>query len=214
MFGAVDDLLRVRGRHAAGAPLVWRELVVVFVVAGFGYGAVMGAFDGRPLQMLWSGLKVPLLLGVTTLLVLPTFFVLSTVLGLRDDFLAALRAVVGSQSVFAICLGSLAPFTAVVYASGMPYAWTSTFHGGMFLLATLGAQWTLARHYRPLERRAPRHRIAKRAWMLLYVFVAIQMAWVLRPFIGDPGMPTRFLREGAWSNAYVAVFETVMRLVS
>ena len=25
-----------------------------------------------------------------------------------------------------------------------------------------------------------------RAWMVIYVFVGIQMGWVLRPFIGNP----------------------------
>ena len=33
--------------------------------------------------------------------------------------------------------------------------------------------------------------------------------WVLRPFIGAPDIPTRFFREDAWSNAYVAVAEKV-----
>jgi len=38
------------------------------------------------------------------------------------------------------------------------------------------------------------------------VFVAIQLAWVLRPFIGDPSRPTTFFRETAWGNAYVKIF--------
>ncbi len=39
-------------------------------------------------------------------------------------------------------------------------------------------------------------------WIVIYVFVGIQMGWVLRPFIGDPRTPVQFFREGSWSNAY------------
>ena len=47
------------------------------------------------------------------------------------------------------------------------------------------------------------------AWAALYVFVAIQLAWVLRPFVGSPTLPTRFFREEAWDNAYVVVAKKV-----
>jgi len=33
--------------------------------------------------------------------------------------------------------------------------------------------------------------------------VAIQMAWVLRPFIGSPGNPAQFFRAESWGNAFV-----------
>jgi hypothetical protein len=36
------------------------------------------------------------------------------------------------------------------------------------------------------------------------------MAWVLRPFVGNPAQPTRFFREHAWSNAYVVVIKDVL----
>jgi hypothetical protein len=48
-----------------------------------------------------------------------------------------------------------------------------------------------------------------RAWLVLYVFVGIQMGWILRPFIGEPARPTQFFREEGWSNAYVVVMEMI-----
>ena len=44
---------------------------------------------------------------------------------------------------------------------------------------------------------------------MIYVFVGIQMGWVLRPFIGDPPLPVQFFREGSWSNAYEVVIQMV-----
>ena len=46
------------------------------------------------------------------------------------------------------------------------------------------------------------------------MFITIQAAWVLRPFVGAPGLPVRFFREEAWDNAYVRIFRTILRLVS
>ena len=35
------------------------------------------------------------------------------------------------------------------------------------------------------------------------------MAWVLRPFVGAPNLPVRFLKTEAWGNAYVIVAELI-----
>jgi len=73
----------------------------------------------------------------------------------------------------------------------------------MFGSASVTAQWLLRRFYEPLIRRDRRHRTLLRAWLLIYTFVGIQMAWVLRPFIGSPDLTPQFFRQDAWGNAYV-----------
>lgn len=200
----VSELLRSRGRFAVGAPQIpWLALVGSFAAATLVYGCVMGTWSERWSQVVYSGLKAPLLLGGTTLICLPNFLVLGAVLGLRDDLEAALRGVLTSQATVGLALGSVAPLTGFVYACGCSYAGATFANGVCFLGATLAGQWTLARHYRPLIQKNPRHRIALFAWVLLYQFVAIQLAWSLRPFIGDPAAPTTFLRSESWTNAYV-----------
>jgi len=48
---------------------------------------------------------------------------------------------------------------------------------------------------------------------VLQVFVAIQPAWVLRPFIGAPDRETTFLSQGTWSNAYVEITRVIFRVL-
>jgi hypothetical protein len=210
-FRAVDDFLRGRGVFAPGAALsgrlVW--LFVLLIGCGFLYGAVMGTYSGltpgRFHQLLYCGLKVPLLLLATFLLCLPSFFVLNTVAGVREDFGEVLRAVVGTQSCITVVLAALAPITAFWYVSCGGYQQAVLFNGLMFGIATVTAQIVVRRYYRPLISRSPRHRRLLWAWFFLYAFVGIQMGWILRPFIGDPNMPVSFFRSGAWGNAYVVV---------
>ena len=198
-----------------------RELarnVGLLVAFGVFYGAVMGSFGGvgggKVLQPLYSGLKVPLLLVVAFALSLPSFFVLNTLLGVRDDFPHVLRALAATQAALTVVLASLAPLTAFWYASSADYQQALAFNALMFAVASVAAQFLLRRWYRPLVLRNPRHRVLLRAWLLIYAFVGIQMGWVLRPFIGNPALPVRFFREGAWGNAYVEVLRIVWRQLS
>jgi len=88
------------------------------------------------------------------------------------------------------------------------------FNAFMFGVASVAAQMVVRRYYGPLIRRSPRHRQLLRVWFLLYVFVGIQMAWVLRPFIGDPDLPVTFFRSEAWGNAYVVVARLLAHAVN
>lgn len=214
----VDDLLHGRGAFDPAQPRIsLSHLVLLFVGFGFAYGLVMGSYAGRPLQMFYSGVKVPLMLGAATALCVLNYFVVNSLLGLRDDFGMALRAVLTSQAAVALCLAAFMPVMAFFYAS-LPvsrdsYPTAIAANGVVFLIASLGGQLALNRAYNALIARNPRHRYARIAWLGLYVFVAIQLAWTLRPFIGDPEKPTGFIRKEAWGNAYVEIARLLQAIV-
>lgn len=188
-------------------------LLFLLITCGLGYGAVMGTFSGLSGDRLWqtvySATKVPLLLCATFVLSLPSFFVLNTLMGVRDDFAEAIRALIATQAGLAMILLSLAPFTALWYLSNADYSQAVLFNGLMFGIASLAAQIILRRYYAPLIARNARHRMLLRAWLLLYAFVGIQMGWILRPFIGYPGMEVQFFRADTWGNAYLIVGQSI-----
>ena len=217
-FGArvaerLDNALRGRTSEIA-----LPTLLTALLCFGLFYGGVMGAFtgvwEGKPLQLLYSALKVPLLLGISFVIALPSFFVLNTLLGVREDFREALRAVAGAQATLTIVLASLAPLTLWFYASTTNYDQAVLWNGLMFLLAAAAAQFALRRSYRPLIARNKRHRVLMWAWGACFAFVGIQAAWVLRPFIGKPDEPVQFFRETMWGNAYVQIIEKIVQAMS
>ena len=218
-FHRLDDLLRGRtgSSQAGGSSRAVAWLAAQVLVFGIVYGAVMGMFGGilgeRMWQVAYSAAKVPLLLLVTFSLGLPSFYVLNTLYGLRADFGEAVRALLAAQAAMTLILASLAPMTLVWYASSDDYTSATLFNGMMFAVATFAAQWLLRRFYRPLLLRQPRHRWLLRAWLVIYTFVGIQMAWVLRPFIGNPQQVVQFFRDDSWSNAYVVVVRLVWSLI-
>ncbi len=213
----VEEILRSGGREApAFEPARGRRAVFYFLACAGMYGALMGCFGGfqgdRPLLVLYAALKVPLLLIITGAVCLPSFFVLNTLFGLREDFPRVMHALLMTQAGFAVLLLSLAPYTLFWYASSADYNAAILFNALIFGAASLAAQWLLRRHYQPLIAENPRHAVLLYAWLGLFAFVGIQTAWILRPFIGTPDLPAQFFRDEAWGNAYVAVAEKIRDL--
>ena len=193
-----------------------RQLLMLVALCGAFYGACMGSSngisDGRGLQMVYSALKVPLLLQVTFMLSLPSFFVFNTLAGLRADFGQVIRALAASQAGLTLVLASLAPVALLWNASVVDHQLTILFNALLFGVATVGGQILLRRYYRPLIACNVRHRHLLLLWGILYTFVGIQMGWVLRPFVGDPDQPIRFFREDAWGNAYVMLTRLIQHV--
>jgi hypothetical protein len=154
-----------------------------------------------------------MLLLVTFGVSLPSFFVVNTLAGVREDFVRVTRALVATQAAMTIVLASLSPVTAVWYASSADYPGAILFNAMLFGVASFAGQGLLRKLYRPLIEKNPVHRRLLRAWVVVYAFVGIQMGWVLRPFIGDPGRPVTFFREHMWGNAYEVVGRMIWEVV-
>lgn len=211
---AADRLIHRLGRPLAGdrADPNWRTLALVVLVAGPVYGAFMGSFElssDRLLMVLYSAIKVPLLIFATSLVCLPGFFAFNTVAGLRSDFGKAVRAILAGQAALTVALASLSPLTRLVYVSGANYRSALLFNAAMFTCAACAAQVVMRRRYGDLIAASPGHRAMLWTWLILYAFVGIQMGWMLRPFIGMPEMHVAFFRPEPFSNAYVYLLRLV-----
>ena len=213
----IDDLLRGRPLLLGTRQAALRMGVCVLLCSAL-YGAAMGTFAGsngiRALQVLFSALKVPLLMGITFGLSLPSFFIVYSLWGLRDDFALVLRSLLATQTVLCLVLASLAPFTLLWYASSGVYQSAILFNTLMFAVASCSAQISLRRFYRPLIQRDARHRTLLWLWLGIYGFIGVQMGWTLRPFVGDPSGPVRFFRTTTWGNAYEALGHIIWKLIA
>ena len=218
VWSAAEDILRNRPSGEAPAHVHWKRALLLIILFGSCYGALMGTFGGiageRLLQVLYSALKVPLLLVFTFVVALPSFFVLNTLLGVRSDFSAVLTALISTQAGLTVLLLSFAPDTLFWYASFSDYDAAILFNAFVFGVAAVAGQWLLRRAYQPLIAKNPRHRVLLRTWLIIYAFVGIQSAWVLRPFIGSPEMTVQFFRQEAWGNAYVEIAQKARGLLS
>lgn len=175
-------------------------LVACACVAGWGVGA------GSSLeQALYSALKLPLLLVVSASVALPGFIAVIAAVDRQAGVLDTVRLALCGQAATAVALSATTPLILFLHATGLPYEHTQRSLAVAFFLASAAGQISVYRHGERIVRSRRVLRAAAAYWGVLYPFVGVQGAWVLRPFVGAPGAETAFLREDAWTNAYVAV---------
>ena len=207
-----DALLRSRG----ASPLTGRRCAAIVLALSPVYGLAMGSFSAdspeRLALPLLSALKLPILILASAAICLPAFYVINAAAGLREDFRAALRAISAGQAAVAASLAAFAPLVLVLYSALESHRLALLWNMAAFTVAACIGQLVMLRRYRPLIRKSPRHRLMLACWLVLYAFVGIQMGWSLRPFVGTPGSPVQLFREGAFTNAYIAVWRTITTL--
>ncbi|MGA2864356.1 MAG: hypothetical protein ABSF95_07695 [Verrucomicrobiota bacterium] len=198
-------------------------VAVIFLGAGL-YGAAMGWWRD-PRQALYTALKFPLIILLTTtgnaLLNAMLAPLLGLNLSLRQSFLAILMsftiasAILGSFSpLAAFVIWNTPPLSANAEVSGATYGLIQLAHVGVIAFAGVAANVRLVRLLRSLSGSAPAAWRVLAAWLAGNLFLGSQLCWLLRPFIGSPGLPVQFLRPTAFQgNFYEAVLGALRHLL-
>ena len=205
-----DGALRALLRPDAPA-MELPKLAFLVALCGAIQGAMMGSYalfnGGSALFILWAAFKVPLFLGIAAGLCFPALRVLYYLIGLSDEFGPTIRAFAAAQAAFAAILASFSPFVLVFYVSGLPYRGALILNLVLFAVAGVAAQGVARGRLQELLARDNRH---LKLWALgfaIWAFVAVQLAWNLRPFIGSPEAQIQFLRPDAFSNVYLGLWK-------
>ncbi len=175
------------------------EAMVISSVAFLAlYGAVMGSSHSL-WQALSSAFKLPVLFLATLLICAPSLYFFNLLFGSNQSLGQNLTLILTGITVSAVLLLSLAPITLFFLLTITEYQFfkllnvaifaISGFMGVVFLYQ--GMKMVSADEH---EGAAMRKRILI-IWMFVYAFVGSQMAWTLRPFIGDPGAPFELFRQ-------------------
>ena len=194
-------------------------IAVLIIVAGTGlFGAAMGLWRA-PWQAVFTAIKFPLIIFLTTLGTALLNGMLAPLLGLNVRFGQSLAAVLMSFVIFALIVGSFSPlmlfliWNTAPYESGasvVPYRFMQLAQVAIIAFAGIAAHIRLLK---VLEQMSGSKAIARRvlcAWLAANLFLGSQLCWILRPLIGSPGLPTQFLRADAFrGNFYETVFHAV-----
>jgi hypothetical protein len=205
----------------------WRlvGICVAAIVTGAGlYGAAIGSWR-EPLQGLYTGIKLPLVILLTTLGNGLLNGMLAPLLGLNTTFRQSLLMVLMTFAIASIILGALSPVAWFVVLNTPPLTaatrlWSPEYG---FLQLALTAFVALAGimgnvRVRPLLCRWTNSvKVARRvllAWLAGNLLLGSQIAWVLRPFIWDPAGRVEFIGQQYFHGSfYETVLEALRRLI-
>lgn len=199
------------------------HIAMIFVGAG-AFGAAIGWWRA-PQQALYTAIKLPLIMLLTAMGNGLLNGMLAPLLGLNITFRQSLLAVVMSFSIAAAILGAFAPLIGFLIWNVPPLASQTKISDDIYsvillvnvaviALAGITANLRLLQLLRQMGggSRAKAVRVLF-AWLAGNLFLGAQLSWILRPFIGSPGLPTAFLRPDAFhGNFYETVFHVARRL--
>lgn len=164
-------------------------------------------------------LKLPALLFLTVAFNGMLNGMLASLLGAGMGFRQTVFVILLSFALFSILVGALSPVAFFVAlnlprfqaaAAGTAHSTTLALHVGLIAYAGVLAHFHLLRL---LFRAAPTTKQALQtwaAWIAGNLFVGAQIAYVLRPFFGEPQLPVALLREDALaSNFYLGLWGTL-----
>jgi hypothetical protein len=197
---------------ALGAKLRHGVLTVI-ALAGF-FGAVAGAYSG-PFQAVSAAIKLPVLFFATFVVCFPAFFVVQVLVGSRLQLRQVVVLVVGALALTSIVLAALVPITAVFLITGANYYFQHLLNIAIAGVAgAFGMYWLHDGLTLVCEKRGvyPRKAITiMRVWALLFGFVGVQLAWNLRPFLGDRNQSFQVFGNYQ-GNFYTAVIYAIRQL--
>jgi hypothetical protein len=196
--------------------IAWMALAVVVCSAGYGWS--FGLWRS-PLLAAYVAIKLPLLLVITTSLVMVLNWIMAQLMssGLRLAQVAALTY--RAMAVASVALVTLAPICALFALTWPEPARGEDLAHNLLLLvhvcfvgfAGVYGNTSLLDGLRRLCRPGTPVRRLYVSWLAANVIVGCQLAWILRPFMGSPNYPVAFLREDALEgNFYEFVFVTII----
>jgi len=209
--GDADEI----SRWLAEPGMNWGATCVLVILIGSGlYGFTVGLWRA-PLQSLYTAIKFPLLIFLTCAGNALLNGLLAQLLGSGLSFRQTSVAILMSFALTGLILGALSPVSLFVLYNTPALGSKVTVLGHSITLLThvsfIACAGLIAnrRLYRLLEKISGSRRTARTvllSWLGGNFLLGSQLAWILRPFIGSPGLAIEFLRDDPLrGNFYEAV---------
>jgi hypothetical protein len=188
--------------------------MAVSSACGAAYGLTMGLFSSFK-QGLSSAVKVPLMLFLTLAITLPALHAFQLFWGGRLRLTQTLSIALIGTATMCVLLAALSTVSLFFLMSESRYDFMLVMHvvaftitGACGLLAVNRCRKAIVQQSGP-EPEATVWLV--RSWMLLYMFVGAQVAYLMSPFIGS-GLEFHIFQAHK-GNFYVAVARSVGRLI-
>jgi hypothetical protein len=205
------------------------------------YGIVLGSSSGI-LQAISSAIKLPILFLLTLAICLPTLYLFNLVFGARLSIQQAMALVLTAITVTSMLTLAFAPISLFFWITAPDYDFFKLLNVAILTLTgTVGLSFLLSgmrrmnalnapaiiapivspedaeaekpQRVEPQRVEQPVNMSLLNLWVVLYGFVGTQLAWTLRPFFGDPGMPFEIFRS-INSNFYINIIHSIMKALT
>ena len=201
------------GDRKSSLRLILMQLLVIVSFA-FLYGLVMGSYHSL-LQALVAGIKLVVLFLSAMLICFPSFYIIQLILGSNMNLGQMVRIILSGFVLSATITLSFAPIIVFFLVTGNNYYFLQLLHVAVFIFAGIfGIRQIIESLKYACEKKNiyPKTGVTVfKIWIIILAFVGIQLAWNLRPFLGDRGSDFILFRKYE-GNFYTAIIYSVRQL--
>jgi hypothetical protein len=198
------------------------HVAVICVGAGL-FGVAVGWWRA-PLQAFYAGVKLPLIILLTTLGNALLNGMLAPLLGLNLRLRQVSLAILMSFAIAATILGAFSPLMCFLEWNVPPMSSSPSERAAAHSLILVTQALVIAfagvaanlRLLQLLRRASDRAATAVKvllAWLAGNLLLGSQLAWILRPVIGSPALPLQFLRPDAFHGNFYESFLSALKRV-
>jgi hypothetical protein len=193
------------------ARLIYKQIFIICLF-GFLYGLIMGSFHSF-LQALVAGIKVMMLFITTLLICFPSFYIIQQILGSKLSFKQMIIIILSGFVLASTITLSFAPVIIFFQITGNNYHFLQLLHVAVFIFAGIfGMKLMVDALKFACDKKNIYPQIGVtvfRVWVIILAFVGVQLAWSLRPFLGDKNEGFQLFRkyEGNFYTAIVYSFD-------
>jgi hypothetical protein len=199
-----------------GATVRIMSQYLLMLFFSFLYGAVMGSYHSLE-QAITAGVKVAVLFSLAIIICFPAFFIIQFILGSKLKLHQMISIILSGFVLTTSIMVSFAPIVIIFLLTGSNYYFLQLLHISIFILSGIFGMKTVVDALKySCEKKAVYPQIGVvvfRFWVVILAFVGIQLAWNLRPFLGDRGEPYELFRDYE-GNFYTALIYSGNQLIS
>ncbi|MEO7453681.1 MAG: actin-binding WH2 domain-containing protein [Fimbriimonadales bacterium] len=190
--------------------------LTAFCVLFFGvYGSVLGSSSGV-IQAAVSAIKLPMLFLLTMAICFPTLHILNLLFGAKHSTVQLAVLLLAALAATGTILVGFLPISLFFLMTNDSYAFYKLLNVAILAIAAFyGVRFLghgMSRIHEGLDTKtAPNRSSVLTLWIVLYAFVGSQLAWVTRPYFGEPDMQWQVFRTQR-GNFFVDIMQAVKEI--
>jgi len=215
VFQNRDEYFELLSQGKYSKSFLFKQIGTILLFS-FVYGIVMGSYNSF-FQALVTGIKVPALITLVLLICFPALYVIQYILGSKMGLFQMAVMILSGFLMFSSILVSFAPIIIFFMITGNDYNFLKLLHVGIFTFSGIfGMRIILEALKFFCEKKNVYPKIGInifKFWIFVFAFVGIQLAWNLRPFLGDRDEEFELFRKRE-GNFYKAIVLSASNMFS
>lgn len=205
--------------HISSDEISWKYNVnlssVIFVLL-LAYGIVIGSYHSG-LQSLSAGIKLFLLFALSIIICFPTFYVIQIIIGSRIKLINLVTIILHGALLSSWILVAFIPIVIFFMITGGDYYFMQLLHIGIMAFSGIFGMKLIVEALKynceTVNIYPKTGVVIFRFWVLIFMFVSIQLGWNLRPFMSKKTESFQITRQYE-GNFYTAILFSLDKLVN